>query len=565
MISSNSVSCAFSGDLHLMELTDKRSGEVFRLKQPFESSIASIRMDGRWEGLRPIRREDADGAVTARLASPNARGEFRAHGDDRGITLSLNAATADGRQIQELAWTVGFDPKGLSFLFPARGGVLLDEEIPVAEQVDFNYPMNLDAQFCIVQGRRSVLRIATFEPASPFHRIRIRRDRDDLTTIRFGLEPRAPFPGSVQGPVYRIESFPAWQEAVKDYKEWMEKQFHPIRLTDRPQWFRDLKLVVMCICGRSVYEPEVELHNYDDLMRMVDMLERYDAPKTTLIYICGALLEIYDGGLPDYRPQDLQGGEKKFKQFLEHAHARGFKVMGETNPIGLDYSHPLYEKFRDCTMSDAYATPFSRGYHDYEGDQPKDFFAYIRPNCAGWRQVIVDIHKRITGSFPLDMILLDQHYYHLNDPGCDFDTAVPVMYKEVAEASLPALLAGESCHERSVATDVPLSVISCDIYNSHRRPAWTKLHPICVTLFRDYVMFCGHEGTLPSPGHRHTTGWPSDARLAETGWTFKDQQERHRFLNLVPTIRMTPRYGEIDEATATIIREAADFKWAGGT
>ena len=221
----------------------------------------------------------------------------------------------------------------------------------------------------------------------------------------------------------------------------------------------------------------------------------------------------------------------------------------------------LYEKLKDHTMSDAYDSSFSHGYYDYEGDQRKNFFAYIRPSCAEWRQVLADIHRRIIERFPLDMILLDQHSFRVNDPGCDVDTAIPAMYNALAEATRPALLAGEGCHETSVTADVPMSVCTFDTYRSHQRPAWIKLHRISIELFRDYVIFCGHEGTLPSGGHKHFTGWPSNAALAQMEWTFHDQQERHRYLNLVPTVRITPRYGDLDEETAAIITAAAHFAY----
>jgi len=230
-------------------------------------------------------------------------------------------------------------------------------------------------------------------------------------------------------------------------------------------------------------------------------------------------------------------------------------------PLGLDYEHALFEKFKDHTTRDAYATPFSCGFHDYVEGEPKDFFAYIRPNCAEWTDLIVNVHKRLVESFPIDMILLDQHYYHFNDPGCDFDQAIPPYYARIAEATRPALLAGECCHERSIITDVPLSVISWGMYASAVRPAWMKIHPLVVELFRDFVVFCGYEGILPAPGHRHSTGWPSDAQVAEMGWTFEDQQERAKRLHLVPTLRITPRYGGLDDQTAAIIKQAADFSY----
>ncbi|MDP6381300.1 MAG: hypothetical protein QF662_08150, partial [Phycisphaerae bacterium] len=341
----------------------------------------------------------------------------------------------------------------------------------------------------------------------------------------------------------------------------MDRQFNPKKLTDRPRWLRDLKLVVMCVFGRSVFEPGAQLHNYDDGLKLVDLLARYNAPATTLIYAPGALVRSYDGGLPDYWPRDEQGGEAGFRKFLDHAHSKGFKVMCETNPFGVDYVHPLYAKFKAHRTSDAYAAPGSRGYCDCEGDKLKEFFAYISPCCAEWRKFIVRSHRRLAEKFPIDMILLDQHFQYFNDPNCNFDEALAMLYGEIARASSPILLAGESCHERVVGTDVPFSVVNFDLYSSNNRPPWVKVHPIDIELFRDYVVYCGHEGALPSPGHAHTTGWPSDARIAETKMSFRDQQERNTYLNLVPTLRITPRLGDLDEETAAIITRAASFKY----
>ena len=555
------VTCRFSDDLHIMELADRGSGEVYPLQRTFEPSIAAVKIDGEWESLRPVETDYAGASLTTRLTSRSASADFHAQADGAGIRFSFNSKATNGKLIQNFAWDIGIDPRGVSVIFPSRAGVLLDDEMPLGETILFDYPWRLNAQFCLIEGKRSVLRIASFEEKSPFHLIMVTRRRPDLLNISFGIEPRAPLSDTFESPTYHIDMFPTWREAVQDYKTWMERQFKPKKLTERPQWLRELKLVVMCVCGRSVYEPGVEFHNYDDAIDLVDLLARYNAPKTTLIYVPGALVRSYDGYLPEYWPQEEQGGEARFRQFLDHAHERGFKVMCETNPFALDCAHPLYERLKQHRTSDAYGTPDSRGYRDYVGGELKDFFAYIRPSCREWKEVLTERHRRLVEKFPIDMFLLDQHFLHFNDPDCDFDEAIPALYEAIAEAASPALLAGESCHERSLRTDVPFSVVHIGLYNSVLRPSWAKLHQVDMELFRDYVVFCGHEGVLPSPGHRHIPGWPSESRMPEMRMTFEDQQERHRRMKLVPTLRITPRYGDLDEETIAVIKGAADFKY----
>jgi len=543
-----------------MELVDERSGEVFPLRQPFQPSLATVKIGGAWESLRIVDANYSNLRLTARLASTNVVGKFSAEVDESGIAFCFEGNSTSGNLIENFAWNLGIDPRGLSFLFPSWAGAKLDDDMPLGKELDFCYPMSLDAQFFLIEGRKSVLRFGSCEQKSPFCCISVKRIQQDLLAIRFAVEPTAPYTSTFRSPTYRIRTFPRWQEATRDYKAWMEGQFRPKKLTGRPRWLRNLKLVVMCMCGRSVYEPGTELHNYDDVITLVDLLRAYEAPKTTLIYLTGALVRMYDGSLPEYWPQPTQGGEEKFRQMLEHAHNNGFKIMCETNPFSVSYVNPLYETLKEHQVRNANGV--RQGYRDYAGRQSENLLAYIRPSCKEWREYMANTHRRLVEKFPIDMILLDQHFLYFNDPGCDFDQIIPKYYEELAEVCTPTLLAGESCNERSVGADVPLSVVNSMLYSgSGARPSWVKIHPIDMELFRDYVVFCGHEGTLPSPEHRHVSGWPSEAREAKLGWSFEDQQERHKSLQLVPTVRITPRYGGLDEKTWAIIKEARDFEY----
>ncbi len=308
---------------------------------------------GLWGKKAKVRRiaSKKEGKLTAYLEVEEKEAVFRAETSRNGIKLALRSLTDDRSCYAHLTL---FFPEELKIYFPGTpvgftsgmSARLFDRRMPVGST--FATPetehgsKGLSHQLILVESDRGCLCLT---------------NRSDLREV-FSLDvrglayPRIKISRSVEGfsftyywpsavPLF-LRSFPSLQEAVRDYKQWMENTFNLIPLEQNsglPDWFFNTKLIITLDMWRSNGQIA---HNYQHLIDLCKDMRKARAPKDTLFYLPGWNYK-YDAHYPEYSPTPELGGPKKFKQMVDTAHECGYRIMVHTMPCGVDPYLPQFE------------------------------------------------------------------------------------------------------------------------------------------------------------------------------------------------------------------------------
>ena len=149
-----------------------------------------------------------------------------------------------------------------------------------------------------------------------------------------------------------IAVFSTMEEALDDFKSWIEKEFAIRKLGDGarklPDWIHNVRLTITADMLRSNWDIS---HDYADVLNLARELKDSGCPEDTLFYIPG-WQGAYDSTHPTYRPHPELGGEDAFRRMVDGLHDCGFRVMIHTTGWGIDPYHPDIDRLEKLVMRD---------------------------------------------------------------------------------------------------------------------------------------------------------------------------------------------------------------------
>ena len=296
------------------------------------------------------------------------------------IRIGIDADTGDlviqqhgiSQYVVGVMWGCGYlDNQQVDMILPAHGGEIIDVATDTNER-GFEYPEKWEAQLAILQGRDGGFVVRSTDTTFRFKELRYVPSGEHFG-MRFKTDNFAPFRDKkeITSVEWRLNAYRGdWQVPARIYRNWMETTFQP---KEPPAWVKDLELVI--------YAPYQPLD-----ISILPLLAEHVNPSTTLLYIIGW----YDpsrGLEPDYPPVP------EFGDFLEAAHAYGFRVMPRITFHGCSPNSPLYQVFEKYQ----FRHPIRGHKLGYELDNPTYDYptAYINPASKEFRKYVVEQMKTL--------------------------------------------------------------------------------------------------------------------------------------------------------------------------
>jgi len=437
------------------------------------------------EGARMVRNPAAKGAgfetqwpgvgrVSTRLMPHAASG-----GVQLEQTASVNAPGLSGA-----SWGVAFIPERWEVLVPGNSGQRFSSDAPY-ETRTFEYPMEWEAPFVLVQGPKGGVLIQAADPRMRPKALTVERVVGGFR-LRFESRNEAPFERltRLQGCPWLIRAYKGpWQTGAALYRAWATAAYRLQPLAPRrPRWASEIALVA--IVGMDI--PTIRL-----LAQHVD-------PHKTLLYVPSWRKDGYDRNYPDYTPLP------EFGPFVAEAHRLGFRVMPHVNYFGCDPLNPEYQRFRQYQMRDPYTgQPL---WWDWKPAEPPIKFAYINPASRQWRSLFVERMKALCSAYAIDALHLDQTLCIFNDANGRIDgmscaEGNIALHRELKEALPDVALSGEGLNEITCRYEqfAQRHVRGID----HVAGAWNDrqlgmAHPISSAVLLPFTTMYGYLG-LPNP------------------------------------------------------------------
>jgi hypothetical protein len=132
-----------------------------------------------------------------------------------------------------------------------------------------------------------------------------------------------------------LEPFYSYEDARHNFITWIEKDKKLLKINERsdvPEWLNKISLILTCDMLRSNWEIA---HDYYDIIKAAKEIRKHRDPESVLFYIPG-WQGAYDSSHPEYKPHDLIGGEKGFREMSESLHEMGYHIMIHTTVNGID-------------------------------------------------------------------------------------------------------------------------------------------------------------------------------------------------------------------------------------
>lgn len=391
-------------------------------------------------------------------------------------------------------WGCGYlNSQKVDVILPANGGQIINDATELTG-LGFEYPRNWEAQLAILQGENGGFFVRSTDTTHRFKAVGYKRN-DKRFGISFQTDNLAPFhdKNEIISVEWRLNAYQGdWQVPALAYRNWMETAFQP---KQPPAWVKDLELVIF-----APFEP---LDTSD-----IPLLASHVNPSTTLLYIIGWYVPSL-GLEPDYPP------DPKFGDFLEAAHAYGFRVMPRVTFLGCSPNHPLYPEFEPFQFRDTI-----RGWKlGYELDDPTYDFptAYINPASKAFRTYLVEQMKKVYETYPIDALHLDINHFIENNPPIDGLTPAEgniLLHQELAEAMPGIVQGGEMLHE--------VTFRNINLTSRWNIPDGEQPHPISSFLFSPW--------TVPYGAHV-----PNPDREPEFYQAF---EEAYQVWDILPTLRI---------------------------
>lgn len=399
-------------------------------------------------------------------------------------------------------WLVEWKLAGLDLdavIIPALGGQVISRDMPAGTTLSFKYPFWWNAQFVIGQSAgKGGLLIRTMEVEPRLKLLRVSRE-DDRFTISIGFEAPAPLTSSTLEAEWYLEWFEGdWRVAVDRHRAWMEQAFQLEPLAKKtycPEWARQINFILEIWGARKGSEQPP--HTFEQMIERIKTWQGLHSPGRTLLYLPGFAEHGIDSHAPDYRPSEELGGARKFKTLVDTAHDLGYRVMVHTNVLAMTFSHPLYPKFEQYQVIDAFNRQQTWGL-DMDGDWlTEPYFAYINPGSMAWGELMEEVLGGLITDYGVDAVFLDQTLLAFNvSRGPNFIVGMRSHIERLQTAFPNILFAGEGIHEHVVSA-LPMAQIHgidslSDIHGMEGSVPWRRAHPVSTYLFDPYTRFMAH-------------------------------------------------------------------------
>ncbi len=417
--------------------------------------------------------------------------------------IGIDADTGDlviqqhgiSKHIVAVTWGCGYlNSQEVDLILPAHGGEIIDAATEIGVR-GYEYPERWEAQLAILQGEDGGFFVRSTDTTFRFKEAYYVRSAEHFG-ISFQTDNPAPFrdKNEITSVEWRLNVYQGdWQVPARIYRNWMETTFQP---KEPPAWVKDLELVI--------YAP------YNPLdPSILPRLAEHVNPSTTLLYVIGW----YDptmGLEPDYPPVP------EFGDYLEAAHAYGFRVMPRITFHGCSPYSPLYPEFEKYQ----FRHPIRGHKGGFQLDNPTYDYptAFINPASKKFRKYVVEQMKTLYETYPIDALHLDINTSVTNDANGLIDglTAAEgnvLLHQEFAEAMPGVVLGGENVHEVT-------------FFNTNLAQRWSyhnkQPHPISSFLFSTWTIPYGFH--VPNPD-----GEPE---------LYQKWQEAYVVWGVLPTIRI---------------------------
>ncbi|RLF02395.1 MAG: hypothetical protein DRJ59_03710 [Thermoprotei archaeon] len=450
------------------------------------------------------------------------------------------------------AFRAGVEIKGATEIHvPGKSGVMLDTDMPVGETWSIDYPVMLNAQFLLAKVGDKWIRVGTRYKPLHFSNVFVKQLVDGFKII-WELRPWSGY-SKPRVPKLLVDEFGTMDEAVEDYKSWMERAFKIRKKEENPnipKWAFNTRLVLIVDMWAS---DGVILADYSDVIKLVEELEELGAPRDTILYLPGWSWR-WDGRYPEYYPAKELGGPERFGEMVEVAREAGYKIMPSMNCLGLDYSLPAYRKLWRYQIVDRHGR--KRGWPGTFPGAATLPFAYMRPCARAWRKYLLGNISKVVLEFALEAVYLDQTLVVIDDPKCNMELGLKRLIEELRAQIPGVLISGEGCHERIVG-----SVSFCQMHGSPWSMTsvgipYEKDSLVFVKLFGDYAFFYGHISIPPSfPGRQ--VGLLAKSPYYNKFWNrwgYEYAQKYYDFRGAIKTIRINYRDFGLDEESRKVIQ-----------
>lgn len=360
----------------------------------------------------------------------DARWQLRCEADAASGDLHITqSGESGGKKLSGISWGIAEVPDSFDVLVPGCSGQRFSASSPAGRR-EFDYPMQWEAPFVLLQGRKGGFIIRAEDAGYRFKNLVVEHTWHAFR-LRFESRGFAPFEDKdrLESSRWRITAYRGpWQNGAAIYRRWAQAHYGLTPLErQQPVWARDIQFVVTM----SLDQPLLA-----DLARVCN-------PPQTLLYLPGWRRDGYDRNYPDYT------AVTNFDAFVTEAHRLGFRVMPHVNYFGCDPKNPAFELFKAQQARD----PFSKELLWWEWPaEPPIKFAYINPASRAWRELYVARLKEVVTRYHVDAFHLDQTLCIYNDAnglvdGMNFFEGNVALHREL-RASLPEVaLSGEGLNE----------------------------------------------------------------------------------------------------------------------
>ncbi len=383
-------------------------------------------------------------------------------------------------------------------IVPALGGQVLTAQMPVDTTLSYKYPFWWSAQFVIGRSARGGFCIRSEDANPDLKLLRVKRETGAFE-LTFGFEADAQQISNEIRAEWLVDGFEGdWRLAVDRHRSWMEKAFGLAPVTNHPHfpdWANDIKFVLE-IWGVRKDKPQ-PLHTFPETIERLKQWAKLYDPKRTLVYLAGFAENGIDSHAPDYNPSSALGGDEKFKELIEAAHAMGYRVMIHTNVLAMTFTHRLYPKFKEHQVVDVFGRPQCWGL-DMDGDWlAEPYFAYINPGAKEWGELMTGVLGGLIDRFKVDAVFLDQTLLAFNvSRGPNFLAGMRSHIQRLQKAFPLILFAGEGQHEQTLSA-LPMAQIHgidsiTEVHGMEGVTPWRRAHPVSTYLFGKYTRFTPH-------------------------------------------------------------------------
>jgi hypothetical protein len=487
------------------------AGNVWAASGTPEDNVAALtRTDGK---LTPQAEADA---APAQLPLERAFTSFAEKGEG-SLALRLSRDTASSDLIVEAdalstpglggaQWGISGIPLDCNIIIPGRSGIRLTRTSPGAS-MSLTYPHDWEAQFVIVERAGGGFWVWAEDTVGRYKALKVWR-RGGHWSLAFETQPNAPFEDKteVRSVRWHLGTYRGdWTVPATRYRQWAAQSFRLTPLErQRPAWVADIRALFICGMEEGILEA---------IARSCD-------PKQTILYVPDWRRDGYDRNYPDYTPK------AGLKEFLDRAHALGFRVMLHVNYFGCDPKNPEYERFAPfharnpvSKQLEWWIPPRQRKQPEVE---PTIKFAYINPAAKAWRELFVGRMRQLCTDYPVDSLHLDQTLCIYNDANGIIDGMTMLegnlaLHKELRKALPDVALSGEGLNEVTFRDEAFAQRHAWGV--NHSEGTWDRrllecAHPVSSFLMRPYTIINGYLGMCSPVADQYYAAW----RQAYANW-----------------------------------------------